>query len=98
MLVLPKFIYRKSAGYIRGDLPEKDAALEGDVAMCAHCQYFWHIKPGSGEKRGWCWSCQKALCGKPRCMQHCGGQLHFMREIENMERKGRWFESLGIGR
>ena len=98
MLVLPKWIARKASGYVRGDLPEKDAALEGDTLSCRHCQAFWIVKPGSGEKRGWCFLCNGPTCGKPRCMQHCGGQLHFMREIENMERKGRWFESIGVGR
>ena len=98
MLVLPKWTARKASAYVRGDLPEKDAALERDCLQCKHCQMTWYVQPGSGAKRGWCFTCGGPTCGKPRCEQHCGGQLHFMREIERMEAKGRWFESLGLGR
>ena len=90
LLVNPQWTSRKASAYVRGDLPEKDAALEADMLMCKHCQMTWYIQPGSGIKRGWCYSCQGPTCGKPRCMQHCGGQLHFMKEIEKMEAKGRW--------
>ena len=94
LLVNPQWTSRKAAAYVRGDFPEKDAALEADMLMCKHCQMTWYVKPGSGIKRGWCYSCQGPTCGKPRCEQHCGGRLHFMRDIERMEAKGRWLRSI----
>ena len=99
MLVLPKWSARKAGAYVLGDLPEKDRALEGDTLMCKHCQKHWIMQVGSGTQRGWCISCGGPTCGKPRCEQPCyGGMLHFMRQIECMEAKGRWFSMLGIGR
>lgn len=97
LLVLPKWTARKSAAYVRGDLPEKDAAFEADMVSCKHCQYLWYVQPGSGEKRGWCSVCAGPVCGKPRCMKHCGGLLHFMKEVERIEARGRWLASIGIG-
>ena len=90
LLVNPRWTARKAAVYVRGDLPEKDRAFEADMLMCKHCQMTWYVQPGSGIKRGWCYACQGPTCGKPRCEQHCGGTLHFMKAIERMEAKGRW--------
>ena len=98
MLVLPKWTARKASAYVRGDLPEKDAALERDCLQCKHCQMVWYVQPGSGRAHRWCHNCGGWTCHKPRCLQDCSGELHFMREIERMEAKGRWFQSLGIGR
>jgi hypothetical protein len=94
MLVLPKWTVKKAAAYSVGDLPEKDRAEEADWLQCCHCQMNWKVLPGSGEKRGWCYSCGQVTCGKPRCQQHCGGMLHFMRKIEAIEAKGRFLAGL----
>ena len=92
LLVNPRWTSRKAAAYVRGDLPEKDAAFEADMLMCKHCQHTWYMQPGSGIKRSWCTSCNGPLCCRtPRCSRVCGGSsAHFMREIERMEAKGRW--------
>lgn len=91
LLVNPRWTARKAAAYVRGDLPEKDAAFEGDTLMCKHCGFHWILQPGSGIKRSWCASCAGPLCARhPRCEYPCGGQLHFMKAIERMEAKGRW--------
>ena len=94
MLVLPRWTVKKAAAYSVGDLPEKDRAEEADWLQCRHCQYSFKVMPGSGEKRGYCWSCQGVTCGKAMCEQHCGGTLHFMRKIEAIEARGRWLASL----
>ena len=98
MLTLPKWSDHRSKAYFLGTLPEKDRATEGEMLQCIHCQFTWKVQPGSGIKRGWCSSCGGVTCEKPTCNKHCGGMLHFMRQIEASESKSRWLAKLGIGR
>ncbi len=66
---------------------------EFDTLMCIHCQYHWRVIPGSGRKRGWCVSCNGALCGKEQCMKVCA---HFMKQIEAIEAKGRVANNMAL--
>ena len=47
------------------------ATDEGETLSCSHCQYTWIVKPGSGNKRGWCFKCNKPVCGKMLCNKRC---------------------------
>jgi len=38
---------------------------------CVHCGFNWHVEPGSGRTRGWCFSCHGPVCGKEWCMKEC---------------------------
>ena len=98
LLVLPKWTTPRPKAYSLETYPDTDKKGEADYLQCGHCQKIWKVMPGSGEKRGWCWSCSQVLCGKPMCMKHCGGFLHFMKMIERIEARGRWLASIGIGK
>lgn len=63
---------------------------DGETLMCAHCQFHWIVKPGSGMKRGWCFNCGGPTCGKKHCEEHC---VPFERAIEIMEQRGRLLEA-----
>jgi hypothetical protein len=41
--------------------------IEGECRMCAHCNYTWEYKPGSGITRGYCVKCDGWLCGRAEC-------------------------------
>lgn len=97
MLILPQWSHRRAVAYSLETYPDTDRKGEADYVQCRHCQFTWQVRPGSGARRGWCYSCGGPVCGKPTCMQHCGGMRHFMREIERQEARGRWLRKIGIG-
>lgn len=66
---------------------------EWDTQMCIHCQYHWRVIPGSGQKRGWCTSCNGALCGKAKCFATC---QHWEKFIEKIEARGRVSNNLKL--
>lgn len=41
---------------------------EGQTLQCAHCQYTWILKKGSGKTRGFCTNCMGYVCG-PACVE-----------------------------
>lgn len=43
--------------------------IEGETRQCAHCQYTWEYKPGSGRKYGLCLSCNGIICGNSWCKE-----------------------------
>lgn len=51
-----------AAGYII-----KDGVVTGETHQCSHCQYVWEAKPGSGNRRGFCSSCNAMTCGRESC-------------------------------
>lgn len=56
----------KPAGYyeaIDGD----GFKTTGELRQCAHCQFSWEYKPGSGDRRGWCLKCHAFICARPEC-------------------------------
>jgi hypothetical protein len=40
---------------------------EGDTLSCCHCRRHWQVRKGSGEDRGYCWSCGAVTCGHADC-------------------------------
>ena len=57
---------RKPSGYFethRGD----GIKVEGHTHCCAHCQFTWEYRPGSGTRRGFCLKCHSLVCGRPEC-------------------------------
>ena len=65
------------------------ATVETETLSCCHCQFTWHVSPGSGLKRGWCYLCQKPVCGKKRCLSGC---LPWEKQMEINEAKARFWE------
>ena len=57
--------------------------IEGETRMCAHCQYKWQYRAGSGTRRGFCTKCNGLLCGRPLCMQYC---IPYIDKIEGIEK------------
>lgn len=53
-----------------GALFEGDRQV-ADLLQCGHCRYTWKLQPGSGILRGFCFHCQKVLCGQAKCMASC---------------------------
>ena len=45
----------------------EDGVQEYDSYHCVHCQRAIIIKPGSGQKRGFCLMCYGAHCGRQEC-------------------------------
>ncbi|KKN54907.1 hypothetical protein LCGC14_0588000 [marine sediment metagenome] len=76
---------RRAMGYVTITDPSA-TTQEWDTMMCIHCQYHWRVIPGSGIERGWCTSCNGALCGKAKCMATC---RHWEKFIEQIEARGR---------
>ena len=37
------------------------------LVRCAHCDYTWQFRPGSGVRRGRCMRCGGLVCGRPYC-------------------------------
>lgn len=60
---------------------------EGETVSCCHCQFTWIVKPGSGTRRGWCYLCQKPVCGKEGCLSGC---VPLEKRIELVEAKARF--------
>ena len=42
--------------------------IEGETRQCAHCQFTWIYRPGSGIKRRVCLKCMGLTCGRPECV------------------------------
>lgn len=53
------------------------------IYACAHCDYHWTPKPGSGIQRGFCTRCHGLVCGRPSCLKL--GCTHWEQRLENME-------------
>lgn len=51
---------------IFGD-PGSSRIVECDTLQCCHCGKHWIIKPGSGNRRGFCLRCNRPTCGDHRC-------------------------------
>lgn len=81
----------KKSGYLLVTSP--DGTREADTAQCVHCQKIWVIKKGSGIERGWCMNCCGPTCGDKNCC-NC---VPFIKKIEDIERKNKLFQELGIG-
>ena len=79
---------RQKPGYYCISSPE--GAVEGETLMCVHCQYTWHVVPGSRHKRGWCLNCGGPTCGAKACGEKCEP---WEKQIEEMERRGRTQEA-----
>ena len=58
---------------------ESDRKVVRDCLQCSHCQFTWHVVPGSGRKRGWCMNCNGPTCGKLRCERTC---IHWKKKHE----------------
>jgi hypothetical protein len=56
---------------------------EGQTLSCVHCGQMWHVKPGSGHRRGWCFRCNGPTCGSREC-QEC---RPWERQMEIIERR-----------
>lgn len=63
---------------------------EGETLSCAHCGKTWHVKPGSGTHRGWCFKCNAPTCGSRAC-QTC---LPWERQMEIMEQRHRLWQEM----
>lgn len=81
---------RHTSGYVVSDDYEGHRE-EGETYSCCHCQKICIIKPGSGIRRGWCFRCNKPLCGKQQCLDRCEP---WEAKIEAMEARGRLFAAL----
>ncbi len=78
---------RRAAAFVfLSDPDAAQAVQEWETQMCIHCQYHWRVVPGSGRERGWCVSCNGALCGKTQCFQEC---RHWEKKLEDIEAHGR---------
>ena len=62
---------------------EKDGSLadEGQTLSCCHCGHTWHVKPGSGTERGWCYHCHLPTCGNKLC-DECKPYEEQVRQLE----------------
>lgn len=60
---------------IRGDKPNgyfiktgtDGKIIQGETRQCAHCQFTWEYRPGSGRRYGMCLSCHGIICDNVRC-------------------------------
>jgi len=68
--------------------------VESSTFNCCHCQYLVHVHLGSGTKRGYCFLCNAATCGKPSCNKDC---YPFMKKIEEAENRHRLHKALERG-
>lgn len=71
-----------------------DGTVENDTARCVHCGGHFNVGKASVK---WCGSCHDTVCEKAACSAPCErGALHFMREIEKQEARGRLLRAMGI--
>lgn len=42
--------------------------LEASTLQCCHCGRHWVPRPGSGNTRGFCFKCNRPVCG-PKCAE-----------------------------
>lgn len=61
-----RYSVRRPSGEYRYD---REGSLddEGQTLSCCHCGRTWHVKPGGGAERGWCWRCGAPTCGAKSC-------------------------------
>lgn len=85
---------RNTSGYSIITDPYTGAVDEGETLSCCHCQFTWIVKPGSGAKRGWCFRCNKPVCGKQGCLEHCTPFEKALEEMENRDRFHRQLDKL----
>lgn len=52
-------------------LDERGRKIEVEFRQCSHCQVSWEYKPGSGNKRGFCFHCNGLTCGRKVCKDNC---------------------------
>ena len=81
----------RAAGYISIVGPSH-SHIERDTLQCVHCSGHWSVEPGSGKQRGWCTMCNGPHCGR----QNCWECVPFMKKIEEIERKARILEAIGV--
>lgn len=78
---------RRTSGYSLLTAPgDNDHVEEGETLSCAHCQYTWTVRPGSGSKRGFCLRCNAPVCGKRDCLERCEPWEAKIEAIENRTR------------
>ena len=81
---------KHTSGYVI--ITEPDApTIEGETLSCCHCQFTWIVKPGSGLKRGWCYKCNKPVCGKKKCLEKCAP---WEMQMEIAEGKRRFWQQI----
>ena len=47
---------------------ESGKRIEVEFRQCCHCQFSWEYRPGSGDRRGWCFKHNGFLCARPECV------------------------------
>ena len=73
---------RRASGYLV--IVSPTGTIEGETLSCVHCQYTWQVEPESRRKRGFCFRCNGATCGKKKCAKVC---IPFEQALEKMERR-----------
>ena len=68
----------------------ENGKVERDLLACVHCTAQWYVKPGSGNKRGWCFMCAGPTCGAKAC-EPC---IPFEKKIEMIVAREDLFEAL----
>lgn len=95
MLILPKYVSTKPAGYIVYADKAGYVEAEGDMLQCVHCQYMWRVQPGSGVQRGWCSRCKGPTCGiKQVCETSCRPYMKMIEQIEAQGNKARFVNAV----
>lgn len=92
---------------IQGDKPSaygrtldaKGRVVEVEFRQCAHCQFSWIYKPGSGRKVGLCLYCNGLLCTK--CLKRewyktSKGCIPFSEGMDSVSKDFIFSEELGI--
>ena len=81
-------LLRRPHGYVT--IVDPDGMREFDSLRCCHCQKMWLVKPGSGNRRGWCSLCGDVTCGAPAC-QPC---VPFEKQLDMQERREKLMQAL----
>jgi len=84
-------LLRKPAGFAQW-MQEGSTVKECDTLQCCHCGGHWHVQPGSGNRRSWCFLCAAVTCGSPQCIDKC---VPFEKWLEAVERRERFREIVG---
>jgi len=86
MAYILRLAQRHAAGALIQVNLEDDRGTTKDTQLCVHCGMHWVPRRGSGRRRGWCWRCTGATCGKQACETRC---VPMERMIELLEARGR---------
>jgi hypothetical protein len=88
-------------GYADGYLTIREhgssSLVEVDTATCKHCQFLVMLNRRDGvkvEPPGYCLQCVGVICSKCVATGEC---TPFMRQVEEMEARGRLRRSMGVG-